>query len=277
MQITPSKARIDFRGCRRHWLPLVVIGLSLLMTFERAASQEATPTPNVNTVPRPEQIFTPTSTPPPVVVPIVTATSVNPAPAPSSATTTAPANQTDNSSPATNPSILPASPTQPPRGGGSQIYTSLPTQSVDDPLLNTVVQRADLPLSMTVQLDRAYLWPGQQFSLLVVLTNLGEHALTDLRLRYALPVELALQTAATTQLGDVQQEPLTAGRVPLLISWPSLAAGDNVTATLTLQVSAQTTNGRLLDTQIMASVAGYDDIATQITLVMPPAQLPQFR
>jgi len=74
----------------------------------------------------------------------------------------------------------------------------------------------------------------------------------------------------------VQQTPPTLDKTPLLIVWPSLAPGELVTATLTLQVASQTANGSLIDTQIVAGVAGRVDITTDMTFVMPPAELPQF-
>lgn len=263
------RIRIRIRGLTRHWLTIIVIMLAILVTVERAASQEATPTPDVNTVPRPEDIFTPTNTPLPPAVPIVTATPVNqPAAQPSDT-------QSNSNSTASTNNALPTNPAPPAPAnlpGATPVAPVAP--GVDSPPI--LVQAPGSPLAMTVQLDRAYVWPGQQFTVVVVLANRGAQPLTDLRLRYDLPIEITLQSAATTDTGSVQPGPPSNGITPLLIYWPSVDAGREVQATLTFAIAPQTAKGRLLDTQLVVSASQYADMTTEMTLAMPPAQLPQF-
>ena len=72
----------------RHWLPSTLFVLCALFSYIKSPlyGADPTPTPNVSTVPKPGQIFTPTPTPAPVIV-IVTRE------APPSATAVAPGNQ----------------------------------------------------------------------------------------------------------------------------------------------------------------------------------------
>jgi len=278
MQISLLKMHGGVRLLARRWVPLVAIGFALLATWERVASQDATPTPDVSTVPRPADIFTPTSTPLPAVVPIVTATPVQtPTTAlPNSESTTSQGNPSNSGSTTVDPIATPAQPTLPPPVEAQQVGATpgMALAGPDD--TNSLVQQDGAALSMTVWMDRAYLWPGQTFTLAFSLENLGTQPVSDVRLQVDLPVEFDFQSATATGLGSVQQGPPTQGKIPMLMVWPSLAPDEQVIATLTLQVAPQTTNGRLIDTQIVAGVAGRVDITTDMTVVMPPAELPQF-
>lgn len=271
----------------RAWFMVFVIGLVLLTTFDRVASQNATPTPDVSTVPRPEDIFTPTNTPPPVAAPIVTATPVNPVPTPNTGSTTSGGNQpgggsntgSNTTAPVNGPVNAPVNtlltPGSPQTNGGLGVGVNAPAHR-DARGIEIVVQPAGSPLSMSAHLDRAFLWPGQTFTLSFVLVNLGDQPLSDLRLRHDLPSELIFQAAEYSGPGRVQQDPPADGKAPVLITWDALAAGAQVTATLTVQVAPQTANGRLIDIRAMAAAAGVAAVAADFTLVMPPAQLPQF-
>jgi hypothetical protein len=80
-----------FKQILRHWLPSTLFVLCALFSYIKSPlyGADPTPTPNVSTVPKPGQIFTPTPTPAPVIV-IVTQE------APPSATAVAPGNQADD-------------------------------------------------------------------------------------------------------------------------------------------------------------------------------------
>lgn len=132
-------------------------------------------------------------------------------------------------------------------------------------------------LLMSMRAQPAFAWQGQQIQLQLVLRNSGDQALTALHLRNDLPPELAL-LEATVDNGGTYHYTGAVDRGPLLtIDWPSLPAAAQVSATLTLQIRADTPVGAVIDN--LAAVTSAEGVETLagLTLAMPPTGLPQFR
>lgn len=133
------------------------------------------------------------------------------------------------------------------------------------------------PLLMTMRAQPAFAWQGQRIQLQLTLHNRGALALTALHLRNDLPPELAL-IEATVSDGGAYRYTGAAERGPLLtIDWPSLPAAAQVTATLTLQIRADTPVGALIDNLAAVTSAENVEALAGLTLAMPPTGLPQFR
>lgn len=133
------------------------------------------------------------------------------------------------------------------------------------------------PLLMSMRAQPAFAWQGQQIQLQLVLRNSGNQGLTALHLRNDLPPELAL-LEATVSDGGAYHYTGAADRGPLLtIDWPSLPAAAQVSATLTLQIRADTPVDVLIDNLAAATSAEGVEALAGLTLAMPPTGLPQFR
>lgn len=143
--------------------------------------------------------------------------------------------------------------------------------------VTTPATGATTPLVMTMRAQPAFAWQGQRIQLQLTLRNGGTQALTTLHLRNDLPPELAFVEAtisdggAYSYQGDANSGPL------LTIDWPSLPAGAQVTAMLTLQIRSDTPIGALIDNLAVVTSAEGDEALAGLTLAMPPTGLPQFR
>lgn len=351
---------IVFRFLARHWLlsTLCVLGATFGYANSPLYGAEATPTPNVSTVPKPSLFFTPTPTATPIIL-ILTR-----APATSVGETPAPANNANApATPVAPATILPAA-GQPPvatMAAGSALRAAPPAVTLSTgqwtgvstaalalyqlpspraPLLDTLPAQATVtllgrnttgdwvmvccsrqqqagwvmvaalqvtipntqtladlpvlaaeavaspltasqtstaaPLSIQAPSPATLIWPGAVRQLPVTVTNQSGRDLTQLQLRYHLPDALALVNAAIDQQGaTVINSPMAQG-VLLSIRWPQLSTGSTAVVTLTLQVGRNVSNGTFLDNQLDVQSSDGATASETFTLVMPPADLPQF-
>lgn len=126
----------------RHWLPSTLFVLCAIFTYTKSPlyGADPTPTPDVSTVPKPGQLFTPTPPPAPVIV-IVTQEA--PAAATRQATTNQPSNQPDNTNQA-----APTAPNPNNSANGHPIGTSAPASSaaLNGPEVTGVIVTAQVNL-----------------------------------------------------------------------------------------------------------------------------------
>lgn len=266
---------ISFIFVVRHWVLSTFFVLLLLVDYTKIPlyGAEPTPTPNVSTVPKPGQFVTPSATPPPVVVIITaaapTGTPLGVAPgngipnAPTNSGTATPTAQPAENVPSTTTNALSEQPVP-----ASNRPSNPPASVISKE--NTVVLLAVTP-------SQTLIWPGVRFQLQVVVTNRGGGMLTNLEVRQPLSPALAYQATPSDQRDTVQLEETPDQASVLVMHWPQLAQGAVVSRTVELQVNDDTPNGIFLDHPIVAQSAEGATATVDLTLVLPPATLPQFR
>lgn len=136
---------------------------------------------------------------------------------------------------------------------------------------------AAAPLLMTMRAQPAFAWQGQRIQLQLVLRNSSSQTLTDLHLRNDLPPELAFIAATISDGGDYHYTGAAESGPLLTIDWPALPTDAQVTATLTLQIRADTPIGAVIDNLAAVTSAEGAEALAGLTLAMPPTGLPQFR
>lgn len=141
----------------------------------------------------------------------------------------------------------------------------------------TPTEAAAASLLMTMRAQPAFAWQGQRIQLQLVLRNSSSQALTDLHLRNDLPPELAFVAATVSDGGDYRYTGAAESGPLLTLDWPALPADAQVTATLTLQIRADTPIGAVIDNLAVVTSAEGAEALAGLTLAMPPTGLPQFR
>lgn len=136
---------------------------------------------------------------------------------------------------------------------------------------------AATPLLMTMRAQPAFAWQGQRIQLQLVLRNSSAQALTDLHLQNDLPPELAFIEATISDGGDYRYTGAAESGPLLMIDWPALPTDAQVTATITLQIRADTPIGAVIDNLAAVTSAEGAEALAGLTLAMPPTGLPQFR
>lgn len=232
---------------------------------------DPTPTPDVSTVPRPGQLFTPTPTPSPVIV-IITREAPN-----TSATPNAPT-APDEGPAASQPAIEILTTT-----GNSETTGPQPLLTANQPASGSAATVTGTSaggvaaLTLSVQSSQVLIWPGALLQLHFVVTNRGETPLNQLEVQQALAPTLHYVVGTLDQVGSIQSAQTLAQGMVLTMRWEQLAQGAEATATITLQVRQDTPNGLFVDQQIVAQSAEGATAVVDLTLVMPPTTLPQFR
>ena len=138
-------------------------------------------------------------------------------------------------------------------------------------------EAAAASLLMTMRAQPAFAWQGQRIQLQLVLRNSSSQALTDLHLRNDLPPELAFVAATVSDGGDYRYTGAAESGPLLTIDWPALPTDAQVTATITLQIRADTPIGAVIDNLAAVTSAEGAEALAGLTLAMPPTGLPQFR
>ncbi|MFN8488763.1 MAG: SH3 domain-containing protein [Caldilineaceae bacterium] len=123
----------------------------------------------------------------------------------------------------------------------------------------------------------AFVWQGQLVNLQFVITNRSQSPAVNVRLRDDLPTALQYTAAAISHNGQFQQQAKAAGSSIISLAWPQLAAGSEVTATVTLRVAANLPNGSLIDNLAVVAADNAGDVPAGVTLAMPPTVLPVFK
>lgn len=157
-----------------------------------------------------------------------------------------------------------------------QITSTVQATGTPEPAA-TPQEEAATPLLMTMRAQPAFAWQGQRIQLQLVLRNSSSQALTALHLQNDLPPELAFVEATISDGGEYRFTG-AAERGPLLtIDWPALPTDAQVTATITLQIRADTPIGAVIDNLAAVTSAEGAEALAGLTLAMPPTSLPQFR
>ncbi|MEZ4866300.1 MAG: SH3 domain-containing protein [Caldilineaceae bacterium] len=133
------------------------------------------------------------------------------------------------------------------------------------------------PLQLTLTPSRSLIWQGQRLVIAVVVTNPGDQPAVNVQLRDDLPAGLMLQSITVTDYGQWRQAGEARTGPTFWLSWPQIAAGAQVHATVTLTVAPDAANGLLLDNIAILTAQDHADILAGFTLVMPPRTLPHFR
>lgn len=148
-----------------------------------------------------------------------------------------------------------------------------------------VVTDAGLPVAaagapavaLTVTAAPALIWQGARIQLHVAVRNTGTTDLTQVTLRQQLPPALRYVTSTIDNAGSLQLEGGAAADQVLVVRWADLTQGTTAVGTLTLHVQGDTPNGLFLDSQAVVASSEGATATARLTLVMPPAELPQFR
>jgi uncharacterized protein YraI len=114
---------------------------------------------------------------------------------------------------------------------------------------------------------------GREIALVYTVSNTGAEELTDVVLTSDLPGPLTLVNATAGAEGAVAQ---TAGEPTVTVTWPSVPAGESVTATLRVRVAADVPNGTTFANLAAVTAANGETAGNGITIGMPPALLPEF-
>lgn len=346
---------------RRYWIAVAVLTFALLTVYTNDATfgQAATPTPDVNTVPRPDEIATPTNTPFPSPTPMddnngppsgggprATPTAVSPndnnndqgGNNPSNNTGNT-ANDSGNTAPDAPGAIITGTVSsitlnvrKAPTTGASIVDTIFMGEGVQilgrdsgggwwyiccgsgagrpgwvsaqfitidgltDALMATIPVTANtsapgvdgstaltstngltLPLVLEMRPSPAFVWQGQTVQLQFIVHNRSNQPLTNIELRNDLPPTLRYINTATSDQGEVITAGNAADGVIFTIDWPEIAAGTQLTATVTLQVASNANSGALIDNLAVVNTAEGAEALAGITFAMPPTRPPRFR
>lgn len=116
---------------------------------------------------------------------------------------------------------------------------------------------------------------GDELEIRLVVVNPGSEEARNVRVRDELPSALELVSVdapggnATTGSGP-------GGATVLLISWPSLAAGEQVSATLVVRMDADLADGTVIDNLAVAWAENAGTVTIGLSLGTPPRLLPTF-
>lgn len=137
---------------------------------------------------------------------------------------------------------------------------------------------ATLPsLQVEMRPSPAFAWQGQSVAIQFVITNRGSAAVTKIQLRDHLPPTLRYVSAVASNQGQLQTEASDANGSIVTLTWPRLAPGASVMATITVDIAPDAEAGSLIDNLALITADQQDDLSVGITLAMPPTVLPQFR
>jgi uncharacterized repeat protein (TIGR01451 family) len=153
--------------------------------------------------------------------------------------------------------------------------TAAITESVTVPAAAAPVTPAEIEL--TIAQSPPYAQQGDEVTLTFVVTNLGTASATQVELRDEFPSELLFVEARAANDADILEEELDANRLALIITWPEVAGGASVSATVRVRISEDVENGAVIDNLAVISAAGGEPSTNGISIGMPPLALPIFQ
>jgi len=136
---------------------------------------------------------------------------------------------------------------------------------------------AESLLDFQMQQDPLYTWQGQEVTVIYQIANRTVTDTVGLELRNELPAQLRFVAIEEASGGTTLTETTELSNTIFSINWPLLAAGDELTARVRLQVTEEIPDGGVIDN---LAVIVADDVAAitgGITIGMPPTTLPEFR
>jgi hypothetical protein len=130
---------------------------------------------------------------------------------------------------------------------------------------------------LTITQDPLYAWQGQSVDLIYAIANPGDEDATNVSLRNELPPMLAYTELAVDGDGEATHAVLDSGAEVIEAHWAVLAAGEQVTATLTVRIAPDAPNGAVIKNTVAAGADNADSISAGINIGLPPATLPDFK
>lgn len=118
---------------------------------------------------------------------------------------------------------------------------------------------------------------GDEVTLTFVVTNPGTTTAPQVELRDEFPAELHFIEARAANNAEVVEEELDEGRLALIITWPEVAGGTSVAATVRVRIVDEVADGAVIDNLAVISAAGGTPATSGISIGMPPAALPTFQ
>jgi len=132
-------------------------------------------------------------------------------------------------------------------------------------------------LDLTITQDPPYAWQGQRVDLIYAIVNPGDEDVLNITLRNELPPALTYQGMAVEGEGEAMHAVLDNGAEVVEAHWPVLAAGEQVTATLTVRISPDAPNGEVIPNTAAVDADNADSVSAGINIGLPPATLPDFK
>lgn len=160
-----------------------------------------------------------------------------------------------------------------------QVSVVLPTPTPRPGAAPAVVPtpEATTTLQLSIVQQPEFVLPGGLLTLHYVITNTGDAQATAVELRNELTPMLALVGGEASTGGLLRQNKTDAGRTVFAVTWPTLASGETLTATVALSVAGDVGVGDVID-NIAAVVAQNAPAQTSgVRVGMPPATLPEFK
>lgn len=133
------------------------------------------------------------------------------------------------------------------------------------------------PIVLEMRPMPAFAWQGQTMELYFVVHNNGDQPIANVRLLDDLPEELALVNATIGAQGTITHTGTTQNGPILAINWPTVGANEQLTATITVRIEADTPDGAMIDNLAVINTNQGNQAVAGITISMPPTLLPQFR
>lgn len=137
--------------------------------------------------------------------------------------------------------------------------------------------QATTTLELAIVQEPEFAMPGTLLTLRYAVTNTGSAPATAVELRNELTSTLSLVGGEAGGGGLLRQSKTPVGSTVVAATWPTLGAGEVVTATIAVFVAADAPVGSLIDN--IAAVAAQNAAAqtSGVRVGMPPASLPDFQ
>jgi hypothetical protein len=132
-------------------------------------------------------------------------------------------------------------------------------------------------LQFQIQQDPLYTWQGEEVTLVYQIANTTITDTTNLELRNELSPQLRFVAIEETGGGMVLTETTALSTTIFSITWPDLAAGDEVTARVRVQVAEDLPDGSVIDNLAVIVADTVAAVTGGITIGLPPTTLPEFR
>lgn len=128
-------------------------------------------------------------------------------------------------------------------------------------------------LDVTLDQQPPFAVQGKEIALVITIKNTGDAAAKNVALTNLLPAGLTLVNATASAQGTVATDQ---GAEAINVTWPSVAAGESVAATLRVKVAKDLANGSAFDEVATVTADNAEKAGTGITIGMPPSLLPEF-
>lgn len=262
------------RRARVWGLVLVVAAFTALAWFQAGGVEAAQPN---QTIPPRTPLATPTDVPtvtptsppaqPPTNTPVPPPTNT---PVPPPTNTPAPAGPTDTPQPgATNTPAPTNTPTASPQPTDTPTTEPTPAEGASSALPPAFALQGQMALVSGLAIQ------GQEVELQIAIVNPGDEEARNVMLRDELPATLEV-VSVDAPGGSGETNPGSGGTTILLISWPSLAPGEQVSVSLIVRVNAALANGTVIDNLAVAWADNAAAVTVGLSLGTPPRFLPIF-